>query len=40
MNLNSLYVIHTAKYFASLSDIGLYRDYNALIGRSADIRLV
>jgi len=40
MNLNSLNVIHTAKYFASLSDVGLYRDCNALIGWSADVGLV
>ena len=40
MNLNSLDVIHTAEYFASLSDVCLDRDCNALVGWSADVRLV
>ena len=40
INLNSLYVIHTAKYFASLSDVGLDRDRYALCCWSADVRLV
>ena len=40
MNLDSLNVIHTAKYFASLSDVELDGDCNALIGWSTDIRLV